>query len=57
MDRAWCQRLKLNNDEPLSSFAFNFNLRRCTEATIAAAAAAKEVADADLAATRAGRPG
>ena len=27
VDRAWCQRLKLKYDEPLSSFAFNFNLR------------------------------
>jgi len=26
-DRAWFQRLKLNYDEPLSSFAFNYNLR------------------------------
>ena len=26
--RAWFQRLKLNCDEALSNFAFNFNLRR-----------------------------
>jgi len=25
---AWCQRLKLEYDEPLSNLAFNFNLRR-----------------------------
>jgi hypothetical protein len=28
--RAWFQRLKLKCDGPLSSFAFNFNLRRYT---------------------------
>jgi len=28
---AWCQRLELKCDEPLSSFAFNFNLRRYVE--------------------------
>jgi len=28
VDRAWFQRLKLDYDEPLSNFAFNFNLRR-----------------------------
>ena len=30
--RAWFQRLKLKCDESLSNFAFNFNLRRYTEA-------------------------
>jgi elongation factor 3 len=27
-DHAWFQRLKLKHSEPLSNFAFNFNLRR-----------------------------
>jgi len=27
IDRAWYRRLKLKYDEPLSNFAFNFNLR------------------------------
>jgi hypothetical protein len=30
VDLAWCQRLKLKHDQPLSSCAFNFNLRRYT---------------------------
>jgi len=33
VDRAWFQRLKLNLDEPLSNFAFKFNLRRYTTDT------------------------
>jgi hypothetical protein len=28
VDRAWCQRVKLEHDELLSSFAFNFNMGR-----------------------------
>ena len=28
IESAWFQRLKLKCDEPLSNFAFNFNLRR-----------------------------
>ena len=28
------KRLKLKCDEPLSDFAFNFNMRRCNEACI-----------------------
>ena len=31
VDRAWFQRLKLKYDEPLSNFAFNFNLRLYTK--------------------------
>jgi len=30
--RLWFQRLKLQYDEPLSNFAFNFNLRRYSQA-------------------------
>ena len=32
VDRAWFQRLKINCDDPLSSFAFNVNLRHYGEA-------------------------
>ena len=32
VDRAWFQRLKLDYDRPLSTFAFNLNLRRYTVA-------------------------
>ena len=32
VDRAWFQRWKPKYDEPLSNFAFNFNLRRYTAA-------------------------
>jgi len=32
--RAWFQRLKLICDEPLSNFAFNFNLRRYSVAAL-----------------------
>ena len=32
VESAWFQRLKLNYDEPLSSFAFNFNSRHYTAA-------------------------
>ena len=31
LDRAWFHRMKLEYDEPLSSFAFNLNLRRYIE--------------------------
>jgi len=31
LKRLWFQRLKLEYDEPLTSFACNINLRRCTE--------------------------
>jgi len=30
VDHTWFQRVKLKYDEPLSSFAFNFDLRRYT---------------------------
>ena len=35
IESAWFQRLKLECDELLSSFAFNFNLRRYGEAAAA----------------------
>jgi hypothetical protein len=40
LDRAWIQRVKLKYDESLSSFAYNFNMRRYTKAAADAAAAA-----------------
>jgi len=38
LERDWHQCLKLKYDELLSSFAFNFNLRRCTVAATGLAA-------------------
>jgi hypothetical protein len=38
LKRAWFQRLKPKSDEPLSHFAFNFNLRRYNEVTVRVAA-------------------
>ena len=32
VDRAWCQHLKLNYNEPPSNYALNFDLRRYTMA-------------------------
>jgi hypothetical protein len=34
VDRAWRQRLTLKCNEPLSSVAFDFNLRHCAKAMI-----------------------
>jgi len=32
LDRAWFKRSEMNHDEPLQSFAYNFNLRHYAEA-------------------------
>ena len=55
--RLWFQRLKLQYDEPLSNFAFNFNLRRFSAGGVAselmaAADAAATAATAELAGAR-----
>ena len=36
VERAWFRRLTLKYDEPLSNFAFNFNLRRYKTVIVAA---------------------